>query len=88
MALSEKIKRQKLSPRFVKNILGSLGFEIIKEGVDELRIAVPFHKPDISLPADIVEEIVRIDGLDNIEIPESHYPHTFNSRKLRNRNLS
>jgi phenylalanyl-tRNA synthetase beta chain len=32
---------------------------------------VPYHKPDISLPADIVEEIVRIDGLDNIEIPES-----------------
>jgi phenylalanyl-tRNA synthetase beta chain len=27
---------------------------------------VPYHKPDISLPADIVEEILRIDGLDNI----------------------
>ncbi|HEY0432901.1 MAG TPA: phenylalanine--tRNA ligase subunit beta, partial [Chitinophagaceae bacterium] len=26
-------------------------------------------KPDISLPADVVEEIVRIDGLDNIDIP-------------------
>ncbi len=53
----------------VKNILDSLGFEIIKEGMDELRVAVPFSKPDISLPADIVEEIIRIDGLDNIEIP-------------------
>jgi len=42
-----------------------------KESVDELRVAVPYHKPDISLPADIVEEIVRIDGLDNIEIPEA-----------------
>lgn len=37
--------------------------------MDELRVAVPFSKPDISLPADIVEEIIRIDGLDNIEIP-------------------
>jgi phenylalanyl-tRNA synthetase beta chain len=53
----------------VKNILDSLGFEIVKEGMDELRVAVPFSKPDISLPADIVEEIIRIDGLDNIEIP-------------------
>jgi phenylalanyl-tRNA synthetase beta chain len=32
---------------------------------------VPYHKPDINLPADIVEEIVRIDGLDNIAIPSS-----------------
>jgi phenylalanyl-tRNA synthetase beta chain len=53
----------------VKNILDSLGFEIIKEGMDELRVAVPYSKPDISLPADIVEEVIRIDGLDNIDIP-------------------
>lgn len=55
----------------VRNLLQSLDFEIIKEGMDELRVAVPFSKPDISLPADIVEEIIRIDGLDNIEIPSS-----------------
>lgn len=55
----------------VNKILTSLGFEIIREGLDELRVAVPYSKPDISLPADIVEEIVRIDGLDNIEIPST-----------------
>lgn len=32
-------------------------------------VQVPYHKPDITLPADLVEEIMRIDGLDNIEIP-------------------
>ncbi len=53
----------------IKNILTSLGFEIIKEGMDDIRVAVPFSKPDISIPADIVEEIMRIDGLDNVEIP-------------------
>jgi len=53
----------------VNRILSALGFEILKEGQDELRVAVPRSKPDISLPADIVEEIIRIDGLDNIEIP-------------------
>lgn len=53
----------------VKKILTSLGFEIIREGQDEIRVAVPYSKPDISIPADIVEEILRIDGLDNIEIP-------------------
>ena len=53
----------------IKNILLALGFEIQKEGIDEILINVPFSKTDISIPADIVEEIMRIDGLDNIEIP-------------------
>ncbi len=53
----------------VKNILSSLGFEIMRDGADELWVTVPYHKPDITLPADVVEEIVRIDGLDNIDIP-------------------
>ena len=55
----------------VKIILASLGFEILSDNDTELAVAVPFHKPDISIPADIVEEILRIDGLDNIEIPRS-----------------
>ncbi|MBI5857621.1 MAG: phenylalanine--tRNA ligase subunit beta [Sphingobacteriales bacterium] len=67
----KKLSGKNYHPDTVKNILVSLGFEILKEGIDELRVAVPYHKPDISLPADIVEEIVRIDGLDNIEIPEA-----------------
>ncbi|MES2004586.1 MAG: phenylalanine--tRNA ligase subunit beta [Bacteroidota bacterium] len=53
----------------VKKILTSLGFEIVREGQDELRVTVPYSKPDITIPADIVEEVLRIDGLDNIEIP-------------------
>ncbi|MBS1760165.1 MAG: phenylalanine--tRNA ligase subunit beta [Bacteroidetes bacterium] len=67
----KKLSGKNYHPDTVKDILTSLGFETIKEGIDDLRVAVPFHKPDISLPADIVEEIVRIDGLDNIEIPDT-----------------
>ncbi len=53
----------------VKNILKSLGFDLVRDTIDEIWVDVPFNKPDITLPADIVEEIMRIDGLDNIEIP-------------------
>jgi phenylalanyl-tRNA synthetase beta chain len=53
----------------VKTILTSLGFEISNETTEGIDLAVPYHKPDISIPADIVEEVLRIDGLDNIEIP-------------------
>jgi phenylalanyl-tRNA synthetase beta chain len=53
----------------VKDILTNLGFDVIKEGRDDIWIAAPYSKPDIHLPADVVEEIMRIDGYDNIEIP-------------------
>ncbi len=67
----KKLSGKNYHPDAVKRILTSLGFEIVKEGMDELWVAVPYSKPDISLPADIVEEILRIDGLDNIDIPAS-----------------
>lgn len=67
----KKLSGKNYHPDSVKHILGSLGFDILKEGIDEMRLAVPHHKPDISLPADLVEEILRIDGLDNVAIPDS-----------------
>ncbi len=67
----KKLSGKNYHPDTVKDILLSLGFGIIKEGMDAIHVAAPFHKPDISLPADIVEEIMRIDGLDNIPIPTS-----------------
>jgi phenylalanyl-tRNA synthetase beta chain len=67
----KKLSGKNYHPDAVKDILNSLGFETLKEGIDEIRVSVPYHKPDISLPADLVEEILRIDGLDNIDIPEA-----------------
>ncbi len=67
----KKISGKNYHTETVKNILQSLDFEILKEGLDDLHIAVPFSKPDISLPNDIIEEIMRIDGYDNIEIPSA-----------------
>jgi phenylalanyl-tRNA synthetase beta chain len=67
----KKLSGKNYHPDTVKTILSALGFEIIKEGMDAIHVAVPWHKPDVSLPADIVEEIMRIDGLDNIAIPSA-----------------
>lgn len=55
----------------VKSILQSLGFQIQDEEGESITVAVPFSKPDVTLPADVVEEIIRIDGFDNIEIPSA-----------------
>jgi phenylalanyl-tRNA synthetase beta chain len=86
----KKLSGKNYHPDAVKNILISLGFEIKKEGIDELRVAAPYSKPDISIPADLVEEVLRIDGLDNVEIPESititpsieenHLPESFKEK--------
>jgi len=64
-----KLSGKRYEAESIKNILQHLGFIIKAESTDELLLKVPYHKPDISLPADVVEEILRIDGLDNIEIP-------------------
>jgi phenylalanyl-tRNA synthetase beta chain len=65
----KKLSGKNYHPDSVRNILLSLGFAVVREGVDSIITEVPYHKPDISIPADVVEEILRIDGLDNIEIP-------------------
>ncbi len=67
----KKLSGKNYHPDTVKKILEALGFEVLKDGIDELWLAIPFHKPDINIPADIVEEILRIDGLDNVEIPQA-----------------
>jgi phenylalanyl-tRNA synthetase beta chain len=65
----KKLSGKSYSPYTTKKILLTLGFEIVTENNEEVKVRVPFSKPDIFLPADLVEEIMRIDGLDNVEIP-------------------
>ncbi len=67
----KKISGKNYHPDTVKSILTSLNFTVLREGIDNIKVEVPYSNPDISLPADIIEEIMRIDGLDNIEIPST-----------------
>lgn len=67
----KKLSGKNYHPETIKAILGSLGFEIEKSDIDSLLVGVPYHKPDVALPADVVEELLRIDGLDNVAIPTS-----------------
>lgn len=47
-------------------ILERLGFNVEKSGDDGARVAVPSWRPDIEGKADIVEEVVRMIGVDNV----------------------
>ncbi len=64
---------QKLSGKAYKSIaiiemLMALGFIIKEETATGITVQVPSNKTDVSQPADIVEEILRIDGLDHVAL--------------------
>lgn len=63
-----KLSGKEYTPAAIKETLTALGFVIIAETADGLTLQVPSNKPDVSQPADIVEEILRIDGLDNVQL--------------------
>ena len=65
----KKISGKDYSSKEAGAILESLGFEVIHFDEKEIKVKVPFSNPDISIPVDLIEEIMRIDGLDNIPIP-------------------
>ncbi|MBD0284629.1 MAG: phenylalanine--tRNA ligase subunit beta [Flavisolibacter sp.] len=65
----KKLSGKNYHSEAVKNILRNLQFSILRDSGDALLLEVPYHKMDVRLPADVVEEILRIDGLDNIAIP-------------------
>jgi phenylalanyl-tRNA synthetase beta chain len=70
-AYLKKLSGKNYATEKIVALLEALHFEVLQKTEEAIVLAVPYNKPDISLPADIVEEIVRIDGLDNIEIPSA-----------------
>lgn len=53
----------------IKEIITSLGIEVAKEDAAGLDLLVPAYKVDVTRECDITEEVLRIYGYDNIEIP-------------------
>lgn len=53
----------------IKEIVTSLEMRITEERPDGLTLAVPPYRVDVQRPCDVVEDILRIYGYNNIEIP-------------------
>lgn len=53
----------------IKTILGALDIKILNENNGTLSIEVPAYRVDVQREVDIIEDILRIYGYDNIEIP-------------------
>lgn len=54
----------------VKKILESLDIKIINEDDEKLNLEVPTYRVDVQREADVIEEILRIYGYNNVEISE------------------
>jgi phenylalanyl-tRNA synthetase beta chain len=65
ISLFERIAGFKVKDKEIIKILTDLGFEVSKKKL-ELELKIPTWRPDITQPVDIVEEIVRIKGFNNI----------------------
>ena len=66
MDLTERLGGVPVPPVEQRAILERLGFAL-KDGPDDWLVAVPPRRHDIEGPADLVEEVVRIHGLDRVE---------------------
>ena len=60
---------KELKAEQIKNILTSLEIKIEKEDEKGLSLLVPPYRVDVQREADVIEEILRIYGYNNVEIP-------------------
>lgn len=70
----------------VKTILQSLDIQVLQETSGSLKLSVPSYRVDVKRPADVVEEILRIYGYNNVEISDSvHSTLSYIEKPDRNR---
>jgi len=58
-----------ISIETIENILNALEISIVKKDKKGMEVLVPTYRNDVTRPADLLEEILRIYGFDNIPMP-------------------
>ena len=61
---------KKIDQTIVKRILSLLDIKILNEAGDNLTLEIPTYRVDVKKEADVIEEILRIYGYNNIEISD------------------
>ena len=67
-----------LEKETVRNILSALEIEIVKEENEQLSLRVPTYRVDVQRDVDVIEDILRIYGYNNVEFTleqKSHLTH-------------
>lgn len=66
MRVQRVLGTDKIPAGRIKKILDNLGFNVKGRGKNNLKVNVPSHRPDANLAEDLIEEIARIFGYENI----------------------
>ena len=53
----------------IKSIVNSLEMRVLEDTPEGLKLAVPPYRVDVQRPCDVVEDILRVYGYNNVEIP-------------------
>ena len=86
---SNQLIGKEIEKNRISEILKALDIEIVEDKGEILKISIPPYRSDVTRPADVTEEILRIYGLNNIEIGNDikstiSYNETENKVKLKN----
>ena len=61
---------KELGEELIERILGALEMEVVSKEGDTWQIGVPRYRVDVQRECDVVEDILRIYGYNNVEFPE------------------
>ena len=64
-----KLIGKEIGKETIKNIVTSLEMKVLSETTEGLELEVPAFRVDVQRPCDVVEDILRIYGYNNVEIP-------------------
>ncbi|MBJ2175198.1 phenylalanine--tRNA ligase subunit beta [Aureibaculum sp. A20] len=64
---AEKLIGERLKPDTIKNILASLDIKINNQTDSGLGLTIPAYRVDVTREADIIEEILRVYGYNNVK---------------------
>jgi phenylalanyl-tRNA synthetase beta chain len=71
---------QEIKPELIESILGDLDIQMLENNGDAFKVKVPAYRYDVRREADVIEEILRIFGYNNVAFPEgirsslAHHP--------------
>ena len=65
----DRLIGKKIGNDMIRSIVESLDMKIVSESETGLELDVPAYRVDVQRPCDVVEDILRIYGYNNVEIP-------------------
>jgi phenylalanyl-tRNA synthetase beta chain len=89
LAHVDRLIGKKIEPAQIRKILKALDIDVVAEANGVWQLAVPPYRVDVQREADVIEEILRVYGYNNVEAPDKLnstivYADKPNIGKLRN----